>query len=89
MTVTYLEDIRKKRTAPGDCLHRKVFVDPLFSVLSCRDCGAELNPFEWISALIEGGTDMLVQLKKYKALNEIICEHCGKRTPLPPLETDH
>jgi hypothetical protein len=90
--VISLEIYRESRNArrrDDKCAHDSVEVDASLNVLSCKSCGKDLNPIEWILALADDWHHYAYLVKQYKELKEYYdkrkrakCIHCGKMTPI-------
>lgn len=70
------------------CPHHAIRIDPVLAHISCKTCGAELNPIEWIAMMAdEWGrvTRLYEQLKLEKAAidkkSKVKCQKCGAFTP--------
>jgi|WetSurMetagenome_2_1015567.scaffolds.fasta_scaffold200196_2 hypothetical protein len=85
----------KERLLAGECAHQAMAMDPILSLISCLDCGAQLNPIEWFVSKSELFVEMRRQQladyeaaeQKIKNLTQTECQHCGKITPILLNET--
>ena len=80
---------RQMRRIYEQCPHNGVTVDTSLTTLICRDCGASLNPVEWVASLAEEWDrikrmtdDYKKATEKYEKLSKTKCRHCGKMTSL-------
>ena len=75
----------------AECKHTAVRVDRLEAKLTCRTCGKEVNPVEWIAMMGEHWRyveDLMRRYKSaqasYEAKQRCRCDHCGKITKVRP-----
>ncbi len=57
---------------PYRCTHMKLHVDSHHRSLTCRRCGAVVDPFDWINSVADGETKVEWELK---ALRREITDH--------------
>lgn len=57
---------------PYRCMHMKLHVDSHHRSLTCRRCGAIVDPFDWINSVADGETKVEWELK---ALRREITDH--------------
>lgn len=75
----------------SSCQHLAVKIDRLEAMLSCSDCGKEINPIEWIAFLAEHWGRIQELMRRYheakvsfEAKQRCRCEHCGQLTKVRP-----
>ena len=71
------------------CTHGRVSVDTALVHLKCLDCGALLNPVEWVASLADEWDritrmtdDYKKTIEKYEKRSRTKCRHCGEFTPV-------
>jgi ribosomal protein S27E len=69
------------------CPHDKTLIDTALAELECRDCGAKLNPIEFLANLVGKWSRFQRLYEDYKAMKEYVesrsrvkCRHCGHFT---------
>ena len=79
---------RKKKEYDG-CKHNTVVVDPELFQLECSDCGALLDPMQYLlklanreSSLEYRITNLAEHLDKMEKRVRTKCIHCGQMTPI-------
>lgn len=53
----------KPENVPYRCTHMKLHVDSHHRSLTCRRCGAVVDPFDWINSIADGETKVEWELK--------------------------
>lgn len=80
---------RQQRKIYEQCTHGRISVDTALVHLTCLDCGALLNPVEWVASLadewdrITRMTDRYKEeVAKFEKRTRTKCIHCEKFTPV-------
>lgn len=83
---------RQSRMMSQQCPHHNCKLDASHTVLSCKDCGKDLNPIEWIVMMTEEWAyvqrlfEQYREMKsRYEGKTRCRCEHCGKLTKIKPM----
>ncbi len=56
----------KPANLPYRCTHMKLHVDSHHRSLTCRRCGAAVDPFDWINSVADGETKVEWELKELR-----------------------
>jgi ribosomal protein S27E len=69
------------------CTHYHVLIDTALAELECRDCGAKLNPVEYLANLVGKWRHVELLYERYQQMKEYVesrsrvkCRHCGHFT---------
>lgn len=87
-------EVARKRSMmfkEAECKHTSVIVDRMEAKLTCRGCGKEVSPIEWIATMAEHWGYVRELTRRYdeakatfEAKQRCRCEHCGKITSVRP-----
>lgn len=94
ISIEVLRRSRYERQLFSTCPHHETLIDTALAQVSCKLCGAQLNPIEWAAMMSEEWhrvTRLYNQLKEQKqrtdeaikeleAKSKVKCQHCGKFT---------
>ncbi len=79
----------RERQMRRQCTHHRIAVDTSLSHLKCLDCGADLNPVEWVAMMAEEWHRIQILYEGYKQARQelsekqrVRCKHCGQMTPV-------
>ncbi|MGC6654173.1 hypothetical protein [Pantoea sp. EEL5] len=61
-----LVEAEKPKDAPYRCQHANVLVDAHYRSLTCRHCGAVVDPFDWINERAKGESKVDWELKSLR-----------------------
>ena len=77
----------RKLFSSGKCQHKSIEVDEIEAEVTCKDCGARLNPVAVLVRLAKEGSRLAWRIDELKKLNNrfdekkrTTCQHCGKMT---------
>lgn len=92
ISLEVVRESRLGRRIDKTCAHDNCRLDASLTVLSCKDCGKELSPIEWIIMMTEEWAYVQHLFKSYKEAEaryegkkRCRCEHCGKLTGVKPM----
>jgi|APLak6261669087_1056070.scaffolds.fasta_scaffold03442_3 ribosomal protein S27E len=94
ISIEVLRKSRYQRRLMDICPHHATLIDTALAKVICKDCGAELNPIEWVAMMSEEWhrvTLLYQRLKEQKqqtdakiqeleAKIKVKCQHCGRFT---------
>jgi ribosomal protein S27E len=94
ISIEVLRRSRFERQLWRTCPHNDTLIDTALAKVTCKTCGAELNPIEWVAMMSEEWgrvTRLYQQLKEQKqqtdakiqeleAKSKVKCQYCGRFT---------
>ena len=94
ISIEILRRSRYERRLFNTCAHHDTLIDTALAKITCKTCGAELNPIEWCAMLSEEWhrverlcarlkeqqqqTDAKIQ--ELEAKSKVKCQYCGRFT---------
>ena len=87
ISIEVVRQSRIERHYRKTCPHCNVKADTARTYLTCRDCGADLNPIEWIAQnkeylnqIVREAQNYNDAVAKYEKRSRTKCQHCGEMT---------
>ena len=73
----------------NECEHYSIEVDPTLAAVTCKLCGKEINPVQWIMLMAEEwhrikrlSDEYKKQADRVEERSKVKCRICGKMTPI-------
>lgn len=84
-------EVARKHRFERTCQHYRIYIDPDFAEIECRDCERKLNPVEWLAFMVGEWARVERLFKMYRDAKTLYdekekaqCQHCKRMTRINP-----